>query len=240
MNKKLFTVFLVVAFLIASVSFISAADTLDDDTISSHGISVQIKWEDINDTSKRPDFVEIDLIKNGNVIETKILNSSNSWSATFEVPDDGSYSIKQKTKLSDYSVSTIGDEYSGFMVINTLKSDVLGVGESDDTNNLSEETEEIIIAPDNTTYNETITENNDTDVNTTDDNSTDENSTYNGSNTTIVTKNQNTTKVIKQVTKIDKKPKNVTKTQLRNTGIPIIFLVVVAFAAAFVPFSRKK
>lgn len=124
------------------------------------------------------------------------------------------------------------------MIINTLKSDVLGVGESDDADNLSAENEEIIIAPDNTTYNETITESNDTDVNTTDDNSSDENST--GSNTTIVTKNQNTTKVIKQVTKIDKKPKNVTKTQLRNTGIPIIFLVVVAFAAAFVPFSRKK
>jgi phage terminase large subunit-like protein len=240
MNKKLFTIVLVVAFLIASVSFISAADTLGDETISSHGISVQIKWEDVNDTSKRPDFVEIDLIKNGNVVETKILNSSNSWSATFEVPDDGSYSIKQKTKLSDYSVSTIGDEYNGFMIINTLKSDVLGVGESDDTNNLSEENEEIIIAPDNTTYNETMTENNATDVNTTDNNSTDENSTDKESNTTIVTKTQNTTKVIKQVTKIDKKPKNVTKTQLRNTGIPIIFLVVVAFAAAFVPFSRKK
>ena len=240
MNAKLFTIFLVIAFLIASVSFISAADTLDDETISSNGISVQVKWEDIDDTSKRPDSVEIDLIKNGNVVETKILDSSNSWSATFEVPDDGPYSIKQKTKLSDYSVSTIGDEYNGFMVINTLKSDVLGVAESDDADNLSSENEEIIITANNTTYNETITESNDTDVNTTDYNSTDENSTDNGSNTTIVTKNQNTTKIIKQVTKINKKPKNVTKTQLRNTGIPIIFLVVVAFAAAFVPFSRKK
>ena len=263
MNKKLFTILLVAVFLIATVSFISAADTSKDTT--SHDVSVQIRWDDNGQTNERPGSVTVSLLKNGAVVDTKTLSSSNSWSATFKVQDDGSYSVKQETSLSDYAVSTVGDAHSGFMIINTLKSDVLSASEDGNNEiiNSSTENEEIVITEDNATYNETTTEDNSTSENTTDnttndnstsenttDNTTDDNSTSENDNNTTVINEQDTnpvvnkhpdnTKNIKKATKLDKKPKKVTKTQLRNTGIPIAVLVVAAFAAAFVPFSRKK
>ncbi len=249
MNKKLFTILLVAVFLIATVSFISAADTSKDTT--SHDVSVQIRWDDNGQTNERPGSVTVSLLKNGAVVDTKTLSSSNSWSATFKVQDDGSYSVKQETSLSDYAVSTVGDAHSGFMIINTLKSDVLSASEDGNNEiiNSSTENEEIVITEDNATYNETTTEDNSTSENTT-DNTTDDNSTSENDNNTTVINEQDTnpvvnkhpdnTKNIKKATKLDKKPKKVTKTQLRNTGIPIAVLVVAAFAAAFVPFSRKK
>lgn len=248
MEKKLFAI-LVAVFLIASVSFISAADT-SNDIGASHDIKVEIKWEDNNQTSERPDSVTVDLIKNGKVVDTKTLNSSNSWSATFNVQDDGSYSVKQTNNFSNYSVSTIGDEHNGFMIINTLKSDVLGTSKDnqENTTNLSAENEEIIIKNDNTTYNKTITNNNNTDENTTDNttNTTKGSITNNsvikkGNNITLTKKD---TKIVvsehEDSTKNVKKPKNETKNNLRNTGIPVIILVIAVFVVAFVPFKREK
>lgn len=52
-------------------------------------------------------------------------------------------------------------------------------------------------------------------------------------------KNPITKEKVKKVVKPLKK-NNVTKEQLRNTGLPLVVLVVAAFAAIFVPFSRRK
>lgn len=274
MNRKLFTILLVAIFLIASVGFVSAADTSDDGKSSSHSISVSINWNG-DSQSDRPGSVTVKLVKDGAVVDTATLTAGNSWSTTFTTSGDGSYSVQQAGDLSDYSVSTSGSASSGFVITNTLKEDVLGASEAENT--LEETTTDELDEDTNTTDNDNPTDDepeldNETNENETDDESDIDNETddepyidnetddesdidnetdggiYNETAPYAVTTYKNPTKNIqKDVKKVDKKvikkenkKPNVTKTQLRNTGIPIICLVLVAFVVAFVPFTRKK
>lgn len=247
MNRKLFTVLLVAVFLVASVSFISAADASDDGTNSSKTISVKINWNGDSQTD-RPASITVNLIKDGKVVDSKKLSADNSWSAKFTVSEDGSYSVKQVESLSDYSISTSGSVSSGFVITNTLKEGALGSANDEnlqaDDNNAQNDSDsnEALGTDENNTTEENETEEGETDTNTTDENETE----TTGDDSPITTSpNKEKTEVVKKVEKkvikkTDKKPKQATKTQLRNTGIPVIVLVIVAFAAAFVPFSRKK
>ena len=266
MNRKLFTILIVSVFLIASIGFVSASDDAGD---SSHKISVKIKWNG-DDQSNRPGSVTVNLMKDGKVVDTATLSASNSWSAKFSVSDDGSYSVSQSGGLSGYSVSTGGSSSSGFVITNTLKETPLGAAENEDTleedstdevyANASDDEKitegETNQTGDNSTA-ENQTDNNQTedDGNATTGNDDDDTGTDDGKTSDTTTQDSKKTsskdkpvevkktekKVEKKVVKQEKqKPKNVTKTQLRNTGIPVIILVLVAFAAAFVPFSRKK
>lgn len=238
-DKKLFILLFIAIFLVVSFSFVSAESTDDGVNSTINKITVKIKWNDNGQASARPDFVTVYLLKNGKTVDEKILNSSNSWTATFDVEDDGSYSVKQSVEPSNYSVSTKGSVSDGFIITNTIKSDILGAAEDDDAveNNttLSVAETENPIEDENETVNETVIENNTSAVNNTADNNTKEN------NQTNATGQQNTSKNVKQpAKKEDKKPKEVTKNRLLNTGIPIIALVIVVFAAVFVLFRRKK
>ena len=247
MNKKLFTVLLVAVFLVASASFISAADASDDGTDSTKTISVKINWNGDSQTD-RPASITVNLIKDGNVVDSKKLSADNSWSAKFNVNEDGSYSVKQVETLSDYSISTSGSVSSGFVITNTLKEGVLGAAndeglQADDNNSPNDnDANKVLGTEENNVTDENETEENETDTNTTDENETV--TTGDGSQMTT-SPNKEKTEVVKKVEKkvikkTEKKPKQATKTQLKNTGIPVIVLVIVAFAAAFVPFSRKK
>lgn len=245
MNKKLFTILLVAIFLVASVGFISAADASDDGD-ATQTISVKIKWNG-DSQSDRPSSITVNLIKDGNVVDSAKLSADNSWSAKFTVDGDGSYSVKQASDLSDYSISTSGSASSGFVITNTLKESALGVPESDDTLEVDTDENNTLIANDTTEGTDTNNDTNETDEGSTDTNSTDENDTeIDGTDAPITDSTQDVTKepvkkVEKKVEKkVVKKPKNVTQNKLKNTGLPVIVLVIVAIAIAFVPFRRKK
>lgn len=128
MNKKLLTILFVSVFLIASIGFVSASDDTRD-------ITVSISWDD-NGAGDRPGSVSVSLVQNGNVVETKKLSESNSWSATFENQDaDGSYSVKVGD-ISKYEVSTSGNAENGFSIKAKINEDVLGA--SNDKNAVEE------------------------------------------------------------------------------------------------------
>lgn len=262
MDKKLITIFLLAALLTVSVGFISAAD--NDETQS---ISVSIKWDDNGQADARPTSVVVNLIKDGKIVDSKKLSAKNSWSATFNVDEDGSYSVSEDTP-SDYSVSNKGDASRGFVITNKLKAEVLGASENEKqlkTNDVEDEpvkSSEIndVIGDDNETgvENSTVVENN-TDTNSSDENNTKttDNGTV-GNNTPpqydedtieeveITSKIEKSKEIKKDVKKEDKekkkppKPKNVTKNHLKNTGIPAVILVVAVFVAAFIPYRRNK
>ena len=237
MNKRIFAIFSIAIFLIVSIGIISAADTQDDlsadaDTVSnSKVIPVKIVWDDAAKTGARPASVTVNLIKDGAVVDTVTLSESNSWSATFKAQSaDGSFKVTQSGSLVDYSVSISGSVDNGFVIVNQIKADALGASENEVP--IAENASGDSNATDDQVSNDTA-ETNATDSysNATDGNSTVDNKTDNTPAKKPVSKEQ-----IKQVVK----PINVTKTQLRNTGIPLLVLVVVAFAAVFVPFSRNK
>lgn len=237
MNKRIFAIFSIAIFLIVSIGIISAADTQDDlsadaDTVSnSKVIPVKIVWDDAAKTGARPASVTVNLIKDGAVVDTVTLSESNSWSATFKAQSaDGSFKVTQSGSLVDYSVSISGSVDNGFVIVNQIKADALGASENEVP--IAENASGDSNATDDQVSNDTAETNaTDSDSNATDGNSTVDNKTDNTPAKKPVSKEQ-----IKQVVK----PINVTKTQLRNTGIPLLVLVVVAFAAVFVPFSRNK
>lgn len=261
MNKKLITIFLLAALLTVSVGFIYAADNDE-----SQSISISINWNDNGHANARPESVVVNLIKDGNIIDNKTLNKENSWSATFNVDGDGSYSVSEDAP-SNYSVSKSGSASSGFVITNTYKADVLSakenetplkVAEVDDKAVNNTETAELIGDENNTGENDTVIENN-TDTNSSDENDTKTTEGGTVGNTTppqydedtideleISSKIEKSKEIKKDVKKEDKekkkppKPKNVTQNNLRNTGIPAVILVVAVFVAAFIPYKRNK
>ncbi|WP_292749865.1 Cna B-type domain-containing protein [Methanobrevibacter sp.] len=248
MNKRIFAIFSIAIFLIVSIGIISAADTQDDlsadaDAVSnSKVIPVKIVWDDAAKTGARPASVTVNLIKDGAVVDTVTLSESNSWSATFKAQSaDGSFKVTQSGSLVDYSVSISGSVDNGFVIVNQIKADALGASENEVP--IAENASGDSNATDDQVSNDTAETNaTDSDSNATDENSTDDSNATDG-NSTVDNKTDNTPAkkpVSKEQIKQVVKPINVTKTQLRNTGIPLLVLVVVAFAAVFVPFSRNK
>ena len=162
---------------------------------------------------------------------------------------DGSFKVTQSGSLADYSVSIRGSADNGFVIVNQIKADALGAsenevpiaenasGDSNATDNPVSNATDDPVSNDTAETNATDSDSNATDENSTDDsNATDGNSTVDNKTDNTPAKKPVSKEQIKQVVK----PINVTKTQLRNTGIPLLVLVVVAFAAVFVPFSRNK
>ena len=255
MFKKLLAIFIVLLFLITSISVISAAD-------DSNTISVKVLWED--DIAEVPDEVVVNLLKDGKIVDSAKLNDTNSWNTTFEVDDDGNYEVEEVIS-DDYSTEITGNAKEGFTVKNALvKEDVLGavadedsLGESSADDNLSQSEDDLASAGDNSLLGDNSTgngtsnsstnssTNNSTNNSTViatndDDNDTDSNDDDDDSDektTTTITTTTTTKKVTKQD---DKKPENTTETKNNNTGFPIIVLVIAVFAAVLIPLSRKK
>lgn len=252
MNRKLLTIILVAVFLITSLGVISAAKDSDS-------ISVKIVWDD--NVDDKPDFIKVNLLKDGKIVDSANLNESNSWKVDFSVDDDGKYQVKEEIS-SDYSAKIKGNAQEGFVITNKLvKTDVLGAGdnqtpleESSNASQLSANNESGLIEASN----DSAKQNNASSGNGT-QNSTDTNST-NSTNSTVPeedddddtdddssdesTSTVTTTKITKTVVKkapkeAEKKPVNTTE-KMKKTGFPLIVLVIAAFVAIFVPISRKK
>ncbi len=235
MYKKLLGILVIAVFLIISVGAISAADS----------VSVKVTWD-----GDAPDHVTVNLIKDGKVVDSAQLSASNSWKTTFKVDDDGLYKVSEIVS-DDYSYSVSGNANSGFVISNKLvkTADVLGASEDEAIADSSADD----VLEDNSSDVENSTETGDTnttddsnvtdDTNVTDDetdgtDTEDESEEVNETITTTITEHQ-VTKLVKQVDK--KKPvNNTTKVKNRNTGFPVAVLVCAVFAAAFVPFTRKK
>ena len=121
MYKKLFAVMIVAVFLITSIAAISAEDT--------NSISVKITW----DGDSQPDYVLVNLLKDGVVVDSAKLSAENSWSTTFKVDDDGEYKVSEIVS-NDYSYSVKGDVISRFVISNHLvNEDVLKASGDKDT-----------------------------------------------------------------------------------------------------------
>ena len=263
MYKRLLAIFIVLMFLITSVSVISAVD-------DSNSIDVKVVWR--GDLSNQPDSVQVNLIKDGKIVDTAKLSQSNSWKTTFHVSDDDDYQVKL-VDSKDYSSKVSGNEKEGFVITITLDENVLSA--ADDETQLEDAQDDVVSDDsgdaqpsdqqptsqqgndagtsdnaDNNDNNNTGEDtnnstNNDTDTNATsddtdddsDDSDDDSEDDSDDEKTTTTTTTKTTTKVVKHD---KKKPVNTTKTKKNNTGLPVAVLVVAVFAAAFVPFSRKK
>lgn len=250
MSKKIFVLLFVAVFLIASIGFISAEDSADDAVGSSDNlknITVKKIWDDKGFESQRPDSVQVELYVGGKLVDRINLNSSDNWKAIFKnVEVSGDVKVVELNRSSDYKISYDGNVEDGFVITskiakNATKDDVLG--KSNDSDKL---------ADNNTSQKQNTTENNNTKVQnaSADDNKTENITIYNITNetdieinnaTTIknVNKTVNKTVVVNEEKAPPKKPP-ANLIDLRNTGLPILFLVIVAIGAVFFSLRRKK
>lgn len=250
MSKKIFVLLFVAVFLIASIGFISAEDSADDAVGSSDNlknITVKKIWDDKGFESQRPDSVQVELYVGGKLVDRINLNSSDNWKATFKNVDvSGDVKVVELNRSSDYKISYDGNVEDGFVITskiakNATKDDVLG--KSNDSDKL---------ADNNTSQKQNTTENNNTKVQnaSADDNKTENITIYNITNETDIEINNTTT--IKNVNKTVNKTVVVNEEKappkkppanlidLRNTGLPILFLVIVVIGAVFFSLRRKK
>ena len=81
--------------------------------------SVVKLWKDTGNEQDRPQTVTVDILKDGVVYETVILNAENNWSYSWTVPqDDSIWSVVEKDVPQGYKVS-ISENETGFVITNT-------------------------------------------------------------------------------------------------------------------------
>jgi hypothetical protein len=93
-----------------------------DDIPLSSEIKVVKIWDDKDDTSKRPDSIEVQLLMDGEIYDTQTLTKDNNWRYTWSDLDPGvTWNVVEKTVPSGYTV-LLDSEGNDFTITNTLKT----------------------------------------------------------------------------------------------------------------------
>ena len=99
--------------------FISRPIPPEDDTVTRKVLKV---WEDKGHTKERPEYVEIQLLRDGKVYDTVKLSEDNNWRYKWDdLDDDYRWTVVEK-ELDDYTV-TVTKEGITFVVTNTYDDD---------------------------------------------------------------------------------------------------------------------
>ena len=219
MSKKLFAILGILLVLVVSVGVISAEENANDDTqVENSKVKVSISWNDDGNTDNRPSSISVTIKSGGNVIGTLTLSQANGWQDSLSATG-GDYSISIDD-VASYSkeISQNGDSFN--VVYSNDGQDV------DDTPENDTDDDSDIVDDDNSTDD--------------DDGDSDLNGTNGNDDSLNVDKNAPLKNKIVKQNKVLKQNNNVTKKQLRQTGLPIAVLVLVLIVVALVPISRRK
>ena len=219
MSKKLFAILGILLVLVVSVGVISAEENANDDTqVENAKVKVSVSWNDDGNTDNRPSSISVTIKSGGNVIGTLTLSQANGWQDSLSATG-GDYSISIDD-VASYSkeISQNGDSFN--VVYSNDGQDV------DDTPENDTDDDSDIVDDDNSTDD--------------DDGDSDLNGTTGNDDSLNVDKNAPLKNKIVKQNKVLKQNNNVTKKQLRQTGLPIAVLVLVLIVVALVPISRRK
>lgn len=83
--------------------------------------TVQKVWQDTNFAENRPDFVTVQLLENGKVMETVTLSEENHWQHTWkQLPAAGQWQVTEQDVPQGYTV-TVSQNGKAFTVTNTYQ-----------------------------------------------------------------------------------------------------------------------
>ncbi len=117
--------------------FLISVPNLDDDDEWTYSFEVEPKyevadipetvtrrvhkaWDDSSDTSSRPSSIQVQLLQDGEVVDTVTLNEKNSWSYEWtELEADHCYQVTEKTVPTNYTVKQC-KQGTTFLITNTL------------------------------------------------------------------------------------------------------------------------
>ena len=219
MSKKLFAILGILLVLVVSVGVISAEENANDDTqVENSKVKVSVSWNDDGNTDNRPSSISVTIKSGGNVIGTLTLSQANGWQDSLSATG-GDYIISiDDVALYSKEISQNGDSFN--VVYSNDGQDV------DDTPENDTDDDSDIVDDDNSTDD--------------DDGDSDLNGTNGNDDSLNVDKNAPLKNKIVKQNKVLKQNNNVTKKQLRQTGLPIAVLVLVLIVVALVPISRRK
>ena len=218
-QKKLFAILGILLVLVVSVGVISAEENANDDTqVENSKVKVSVSWNDDGNTDNRPSSISVTIKSGGNVIGTLTLSQANGWQD---------------------SLSATGEDYS--IYIDDVASYSKEISQNGDSFNVvySNDGQDVDDTPENDTDDDSdiVDDDNSTDD---DDGDSDLNGTNGNDDSLNVDKNAPLKNKIVKQNKVLKQNNNVTKKQLRQTGLPIAVLVLVLIVVALVPISRRK
>ena len=233
MSKKLFAILGILLVLVVSVGVISAEENANDDTqVENSKVKVSVSWNDDGNTDNRPSSISVTIKSGGNVIGTLTLSQANGWQDSLSATG-GDYSISIDD-VASYSkeISQNGDSFN--VVYSNDGQDV------DDTPENDTDDDSDIVDDDNSTDDDDSDIVDDDNFTDDDDGDSDLNGTNGNDDSLNVDKNAPLKNKIVKQNKVLKQNNNVTKKQLRQTGLPIAVLVLVLIVVALVPISRRK
>lgn len=217
--QKNYAILGILLVLVVSVGVISAEENANDDTqVENSKVKVSVSWNDDGNTDNRPSSISVTIKSGGNVIGTLTLSQANGWQDSLSATG-GDYSISiDDVALYSKEISQNGDSFN--VVYSNDGQDV------DDTPENDTDDDSDIVDDDNSTDD--------------DDGDSDLNGTNGNDDSLNVDKNAPLKNKIVKQNKVLKQNNNVTKKQLRQTGLPIAVLVLVLIVVALVPISRRK
>ncbi len=101
-----------------SSNVITKPKFFDKETFLSTSVKVLKVWED--DETQRPEEIEVELICNGKIVDTAVLNEEMNWRCTWDNLESGDYLVCEKNVPEGYEVS-ISLEGITFVIKNTAK-----------------------------------------------------------------------------------------------------------------------
>lgn len=75
-------------------------------------------WKGNDD--KRPEKIEVELLKDGKVFDTVILNEENNWRYEWKLLEKGNWKVAEKDVPEGYTV-IVSEEQTGYVIINTYE-----------------------------------------------------------------------------------------------------------------------
>lgn len=77
-------------------------------------------WKDAGNENKRPQNVELELYKDGELMETVVLSAENDWTYSWTAPDDGAVWHAVEANVPDGYTVTLSQQGNYFYVTNTF------------------------------------------------------------------------------------------------------------------------
>ena len=90
------------------------------------------RWKDDGYELYRPEKIEVDILKNGNVLSTQILSAENNWTYSWLAPDDGSVWTVVEKNVEDFYNVTVDKKGFVFNLTNMYKDTTNGKPSTDD------------------------------------------------------------------------------------------------------------
>ena len=245
--QKNYAILGILLVLVVSVGVISAEENANDDTqVENSKVKVSVSWNDDGNTDNRPSSISVTIKSGGNVIGTLTLSQANGWQDSLSATG-GDYSISIDD-VASYSkeISQNGDSFNvvysndGQDVDDTPENDTDDDSDIVDDDNSTDDDDSDIVDDDNSTDDDDSDIVDDDNFTDDDDGDSDLNGTNGNDDSLNVDKNAPLKNKIVKQNKVLKQNNNVTKKQLRQTGLPIAVLVLVLIVVALVPISRRK